>query len=172
MKVKGTLLVVLAMALISLAMACGGTSTPAPTATPPASSDEEATPAAAEATPTSAPASDVGASGDFHGIPLPGGATQAQNIAWTLPAGEEGDYAKMEWQAYKTALETDQLTSFYKSEMTKKGWTQTMWFEGMGDEGGMAWGLYSRDNESESAWIYVFADEEDFNLVLVWAGGE
>jgi hypothetical protein len=82
-------------------------------------------------------------------------------------APQAGQLQKMEWSGYKLDQKPQQIVSFYKSEMPKRGWAQTMWVEGSSEAGDMTWGMY-RKGEEEMAGIYVLSGEEDFNLVLFW----
>lgn len=165
-KLVGMLLIA---AMVIVSAACNGGSA-APTATkaaPTATTTTQQQPAATATKAPSAPA----AAGPFHGIPVPSGATQAQALTSQIPMGQTpGGYENMEWRAYQTGQSLDNLKSFYKSEMSKQGWTQNMWMEGSGEQGEMAWGLFSKGDQDEMAWVYVVPEENDFNLVLMWAG--
>ena len=170
MKASKLVAISLAAGMVIAAVACaGGGPAPTPTPSPRPQAMPTATPALA-ATPS--PTVGALAAGEFHGIPVPSGATQAQAITWQMPASQpSGEYANAEWRAFRIRLSQDELKSFYKGEMPRRGWTQAMWFEGSVEQGEMAWGFYSKGaNQNEAAWVYVVPKEEEFNLILMWAG--
>ena len=139
---------IVALSCIGL-VACGGdngngaepTDTATPTTTPTATT-----------TPTTTPSSGL----TWEDIPLYSGASQVQKGSWALPA-EQGEWSKVEWRYYETNDSTDDVASFYKSNMPGKGWDEMMWMEAEG----IAWAYYTKNSEKDGAMFWCSLDEEE-----------
>jgi hypothetical protein len=93
----------------------GGPEAPTPAASPTPSSSETTEQAQAVATPAS-----TGSGFTWNDIPVYGGATQVQEMNWSIPPAE-GDYTQVEWRYYETNDSLTSVSAFYKSNMPGNG---------------------------------------------------
>ena len=90
----------------------------------------------------------------WEDIPLYPGAEQAQKGSWAIPP-EQGEWSNVEWRYYETGASTDEVASFYKSQMPGNGWEEMMWMEAQG----VAWAYYTKNGEENGAMFWVSSDE-------------
>jgi len=140
-----------AVLVMTLAAACGGggeKETAAPTATAPKAGVQ------ATATPTPKEGAAKPAEG-WADIPVYSGAQSVQQWNMTVPGAEAGEeYEKVEWRYYTAKDAINKVADFYKAEMPKKGWEETLWMT----TADMAWGMYTSKDENIGVGIYVMKD--------------
>ena len=139
---------VLILACVGIA-ACsgGGPGAPSPAASPtPADSPSPASP------PT--PAS-TGSGFTWNDIPVYGGAKQLQEMNWSIPPAE-GDYTEVEWRYYETNDSPASVSAYYKSNMPANGWGEHVGWMEMPE---LTMGVYSKNDEKDSAIIWIAAEE-------------
>ena len=156
---------IIATALLSIT-ACAGAGEAKPTPTSPPA----ATKATGQATaaPTSKTESAQPAAG-WADIPVYAGAKEEQQLKMQVPGATAGtDYSKVEWRYYTTKDAVAKVADFYKAEMPKKGWKETLW---MAAAEGMAWGMYTNKDESVGTGVWVVKQEsEGVTGIGVWRG--
>ena len=128
----------------------GGTEAPTPAASPTPSSSETNGQAEAVATPAS-----TGSGFTWNDIPVYGGAKQLQEMNWSIPPAE-GDYTEVEWRYYETNDSPASVLAYYKSNMPGNGWGE---HEGWMEMPELTMGIYSKNNEKDSAIIWIAAEE-------------
>jgi hypothetical protein len=151
-----------AVVVLSLATACGGGGEKG-AATPPA------TVAGKQAAPTSTPKEATAKPAEgWADIPIYSGAKSVQEWKMSLPGMAPGqEYEKVEWRYYTTQDAVTKVADFYRSEMPKKGWKETLWMAAQDT----AWGMYTSKDDNVGAGIYVMKDEsENVTGIMIWRG--
>ena len=138
----------------------GGSDAPTPAASTTPSSSE--TNGQVEPVATPAPA-ESGFS--WNDIPVYGGATQLQEINWAIPPAE-GEYSQVEWRYYETNDSPASVSAFYKSSMPGKGWGDHVGWMEMPE---LTMGVYSKNNENDSAIIWIAEEEGKTTFALMRA---
>ncbi len=154
--------IIAAAIIVLLAAACGSggeKEAAAPTAT------KAAGQAAPTATPKEAAAQPAAGWAD---IPIYSGAKTVQEWKMSLPGAAPGEeYEKVEWRYYTTKDAVAKVADWYKAEMPKKGWRETLWMSAED----MAWGMYTSKDDSVGAGIVVMKDEsENATGIGIWRG--
>jgi hypothetical protein len=155
------LLMVLAIGLV--AYGCGGSDGTATTTTSPAGGQTTATTQPTTTQPTTTSQS----SGDgfsWDDIPVYTGADSVQQASWSIPPAE-GEYARVEWRYYETGASLDDVADFYQSEMPDNGWNE----QGNMNTPMMKWFVYTKNNENDSAMIWVSSDGNQTIFALMRA---
>lgn len=149
-----------AVIVLSLTAACGGGGKGA--ATPTAGAGGQAV---ATATPKETAAQPAG----WADIPVYSGAKSVQEWKMSLPGMTPGqEWEKVEWRYYTTKDEVGKVGDFYKSEMPKRGWRETLWMSSVED---LAWGMYTNKDENVGAGVFVMKDEsENVTGIVIWRG--
>src|SRR4030042_6166315 len=139
--------VLAAFLFLSLAAACGG-----------GGEKEAAAPTATltvlQLAPTATPKEAAGQPAEgWADIPIYSGAKTVQEWKMSLPGvGPGQEYEKVEWRYYTTKDAVAKVGDFYKAEMPKKGWKETLW---MSAAEGLAWGMYQNKTERGGGGIFV-----------------
>ena len=151
-----------AVLVLTLAAACGG-----------GGEKEEATPttakagtqAAATATPKEAT---VKPAEGWADIPIYSGAKSIQQLNMTVPGAAPGqDYQKVEWRYYTTQDAVTKVADFYKAEMPKKGWKETLWMAAQDT----AWGMYTSKDDNVGAGLFIGKDtSQNLTSIGIWRG--
>lgn len=89
-------------------------------------------------------------------MPVYATAMQLQTASWSIPP-QDGDYEKAEWRYYElpSAHDVEMVARFYKMEMPKNGWQQTMEMEVQD----VAMLLYAKNNEADAAYVWVGSED-------------
>jgi len=122
------------------------------TAAPPAQ-EEEAAPAESEEEEAMPGVVDL----KWGDIPVYAMTEQTQKGGWAIPPAE-GDWSRVEWRYYRmpeVAGTVEEAGRFYKNEMPKNGWQETMWLE-MED---MTMSYYSKNGERDGAAVWIGSEE-------------
>ena len=99
-----------------------------------------------------APAAGAGLS--WNDMPVYSGAKSIDNSNWAIPP-VEGEYTKAEWRYFETKDSADEVSAFYKSRMAAKGWSE----QGVMNLPGMNWGMYSKNDENDSAAVWISSQD-------------
>ena len=95
---------------------------------------------------------------NWDDMPVFAGSSQVDKVNWALPP-EGGDWARVEWHYYKldeTYTSIAEVTMFYRNEMPKNGWQETVRMD-MQDTN---WGAFSKNNERDNAIVWIGSDED------------
>ena len=125
----------------------GGPEAPTPAASP--------TPADSPSPASSPTPASKGSGFTWNDIPVYGGATQVQEMNWSIPPAE-GDYTEVEWRYYETNDSPASVSAFYKSNMPGNGWGEHVGWMEMPE---LTMGVYSKNGEKDSAIIWIAAEE-------------
>ena len=89
-------------------------------------------------------------------MPVYAGAKQIKKGSWSIPPAD-GEWSKVEWRYYELdgANDVTMVARFYKMEMPKNGWQQTVWMEVQE----MRWGAYTKNGEQDGAMVWITAEE-------------
>ena len=90
-------------------------------------------------------------------IPVYATAEQTQKGGWAIPPAE-GDWSSVEWRYYRMPDElnsVEEVGRFYKNEMPKNGWQETMWLE-VED---MTMSYHSKNGRSDGAVVWIGSEE-------------
>lgn len=150
-----------AVLILSLAAACGSEEKEetAPTAT---AAGKQATPTATPKETAAQPAAGLA------DIPIYPGAKSVQQLTSSVPGAAPGqEYQKVEWRYYTSNDTVAKVGDFYKTEMPKKGWKETLWMT----TDAMAWGAYANKDDSVEVGVYVIKDEsQNVTGIIIWRG--
>ena len=158
MKKVLALTLALAMLIVGITLAgCGpknGGTTQTPASAPP--SAPASTPAPSGTTAPQA-AKDGSAWPD---IPIYSSLRQIQKSS--MPVPPTAGNAKAEFRYYETKDSLEKVVAFYKSQMPAKGWEETPWTEAPQ----LSMGMYTKNAESNIAWVWVFSVEGKTQVLL------
>ena len=150
-KAIALLFVVVAAASCAGLAGCGSTRG-GETAAPPAQ-EEEAAPAESEEEEAMPGVVNL----KWGDIPVFATAEQTQKGGWAIPPAE-GDWSSVEWRYYRMPDEMNSVVEvgrFYKNEMPKNGWQETMWLE-VED---MIMSYYNKNGERDGAAVWIGSEE-------------
>jgi len=150
------LALILVVSVISLS-ACGGGEESNEIQTPSTSEPAKAPEKETATTPSTESLS-------WNDMPIYSGAKQVQKGSWSIPPSE-GDYSKVEWRYYESGDDLDTIAAFYKSQMPAKGWEEMGWMEVLE----MSWGLYNKNDENDTAMVWMALDEGKGIIALMRA---
>ena len=104
---------------------------------------------------------------NWNDMPIYTGAGQIETYNWSMsvPTGE-GDYSKYEWRYYETNDSLDKVSTFYRSQMPNKGWTETGWME----TPQMKYGMFTKNSENDEAMVEIMSDASDTGktVIILW----
>ena len=160
MKTRLLLLVMVALLVIAGLAGCGSkkggeTQTPPSTSSPTGTVTPSGT-----ATPSGTTTPSAGGSA-WPDIPLYPGLRQVQRVSQSLPQTQ--GYVKAEFRVYETNDSLEKVVAFYKSQMPAKGWEEIL---GTATNPQFSMGGYTKNNETDIAWVWVFSVEGKTEVML------
>jgi hypothetical protein len=98
-------------------------------------------------------------------MPVYEGTSQVDKGDWAIPQ-ELGDRAEVEWRYYRfdePYTSIAEVTMFYRNEMPKNNWVETVWMEGA------SWGIFSKNGGLDDAMVWIGSEEGHTIIALMRA---
>jgi hypothetical protein len=147
---------------------CGGTSSPSTTQTSQGHSNQPVSTSVTSGGTTGSAAASSSVKGNadiWNDIPIYPNSQQAQDGGLGQSVADDPSYSLIEWRFFSSTDDIAKVSTFFKEQMSAKGWIKDMW----ADSGEMAYGSFHKNNDTRMSFVYVIKGEGGTSMNIMSA---